>query len=366
MLPVFSLRTGSGILADEGTSVTAHGQSSFVVSFADDLLSKCWFLAGPTACGKTAASLLLAERINAEIIALDAMTIYRGMDIGTAKPTSDQQARIRHHLIDILEPDSEFSLAEYVSAAESACRDVISRGRVPLFVGGTGLYLRGILRGLFEGPTADWSIRHQLEQFSQTDGNQALHDRLRKIDPVSAARLHPNDQRRVIRAIEVFEITGQPLSALQQQGPRPIGERPLNLFWLSPPRDWLYQRIDTRVEQMFSDGLVNEVLSLIERHKPISHTARQALGYKEILDWLEQTSSSESGLSPDSQRRKIDAGQKELIALIQTRTRQFAKRQHTWFRNLEECHPIPTLGNETVETIAETIVQTSRELSQIH
>ena len=163
------------------------------VEFSDDLLSKCWFLTGPTACGKTAISLRLAQRINGEIIALDSMTLYRGMDIGTAKPTVEQRSQIPHHLIDILDPHQDFSLSDYVSAAESVCREIVGRGARPLFVGGTGLYLRGILRGVFEGPAADQALRSRLEALSEQNGPHFLHDRLREVDPATASRLHPND-----------------------------------------------------------------------------------------------------------------------------------------------------------------------------
>ena len=315
------------------------------MAFSEELLSQCWFLAGPTACGKTAASLMMAKQIGAEIIALDSMTLYRGMDIGTAKPTHDERSQVPHHLIDILDPEQEFSLAEYVSAAESICQDVVRRGRTPLFVGGTGLYLRGILRGVFEGPPADWELRRRLDAEAELRGPQSIHDRLRSIDAVSADRLHPNDLRRVIRAIEVFEVTGQPLSALQQQPARPIEIRPKRVYWLSPPREWLYNRIDCRVEQMFEQGLLDEVQTLRERPTSLSHTARQALGYKEVLDWLEQ--------NPDAETREVNL--KSIIETIQTRTRQFAKRQHTWFRNLEECQAIEIDGTETSEEIADRI-----------
>ena len=323
------------------------------------LLSKCWFLAGPTACGKTAVSLYLAERINAEIIALDSMTLYRGMDIGTAKPTAAERSRIPHHLIDILEPEDEFSLADYVSAAEKACVEIESRGRIPMFVGGTGLYLRGLLRGVFEGPGANWTIRNRLEDQSRIQGPIALHDQLRKVDPISAGRLHPNDQRRVIRALEVFELTGQPLSTHQQQGPRPVDQRPQHVFWLSPPRDWLYRRINLRVEQMFSDGLVDEVRNLQNRKKPLSNTARQGLGYKEVIDWLEANSTRDVNLVATTPAVLANATVMALQDIIQTRTRQFAKRQQTWFRNLEECRPVAILGRESPQELADLIADDS-------
>ena len=273
------------------------------------------------------------------------MTLYRGMDIGTAKPTREERSRIPHHLFDLLEPDEEFSLAQYVSIAEETCRSVVERGRIPLLVGGAGLYLRGLLRGVFEGPPANWELRQQLETAALSLGPQSLHDRLHAIDPQSAARLHPNDLRRVIRAIEVFEITGRPLSELQQQGPLPQERRPRHVYWLSPPREWLYRRIDLRVIRMFEQGLLDEIARLMARPQPLSHTARQALGYKEVLDWLE----SHTDFGP------AEADLLEIRETIQTRTRQFAKRQHTWFRNLEECRAVEFEETDSTEEIARRI-----------
>ncbi len=312
------------------------------MTFSTELLRHCWFLAGPTACGKTALSLALAERLNAEIVALDSMTLYRGMDIGTAKATLAERSQVPHHLIDVLDPHDEFSLAEYIVAAETCCREIVDRGRTPLFVGGSGLYLRGILRGVFQGPEADWTLRRQLEQQAASEGSESLHRELAQIDPRAAARLHPNDLRRIIRAMEVHRLTGKSLSEQQDQHPKSIAERTPHVYWLSPPRDWLYAHIDARVEQMFERGLLAEVRRLMESTHPLSRTARQALGYKEVIDWIETARLAANGRSEFDQRPPP-----ELIRLIQTRTRQFAKRQHTWFRNLEECTSINFDGRET-------------------
>ncbi len=313
------------------------------VQFPVDLLAQCLFLCGPTACGKTALSLALAERFDAEIVSLDSMTLYRGMNIGTAKPSRAEQARVRHHLIDILDPHEEYSLADYLTAAEACCRDIVARHRRPLFVGGTGLYLRGVLRGVFEGPAADWDLRKQLEEQLSHDGAVALHRELQQIDPPTAIRLHPNDTRRVIRAIEVFRLTGRAMSEHHEQLARPTDERPRHVYWLSPPREWLYQRINDRVEQMFEQGLLNEVRQLKELPQGLGQIARQGLGYKEVLDWL--ASPASEAITPTA----------ELIDLIQTRTRQFAKRQHTWFRNLEECAAIEITGQEPTAELVDQI-----------
>ncbi|WP_437202141.1 tRNA (adenosine(37)-N6)-dimethylallyltransferase MiaA [Planctomicrobium sp. SH664] len=306
------------------------------MKFPSSLLQRCWFLAGPTAVGKTETSLRLAEQIGAEILSLDSMAVYRGMDIGTAKPSRQEQERCPHHLIDLVDPHVDFSTAAFFTAALESAQGIVDRGRIPLFVGGTGLYLRSLLRGLFEGPSADQEFRRQLESEAEQAPPHWLWQQLQAVDPVTAARLHPNDQRRLIRALEIYRQTGTPPSSLLQQGPLPDSERPAVVVWLHPERETLYRRIDRRVEQMFEQGLIEEVETLLKAPLPLSHSAQQALGYREVVDWLR---------SPGSSRQ-------ELIELIQTRTRQFAKRQHTWFRNLEECTELKISGSETADMIS--------------
>ncbi len=303
--------------------------------FDPDLLRRCRVLAGPTASGKSAAGIALAERTGAEILSLDSMAVYRGMDVGTAKPTARDRGRIRHHLLDLVEPSEPFSVSDFLKAAEAACRDIVARGNPPLFVGGTGLYLRSLLRGVFEGPSAAPEVRRRLESEAAAFGPATLHDRLRQVDPTTAARLHPNDVRRVVRALEVAELTGRPLSEQQAHPPLPPSDRPAQVVWLDPPRAWLYGRIERRVDAMLADGLLEETRRLLARPDGISHTARQALGYRELIDHLE-------GRTPFA----------EAVALIKLRTRQFAKRQHTWFRNLEECNPLEITGEESAEELA--------------
>ncbi len=316
--------------------------------FDPDLLRRCWFLAGPTACGKSDAGVELAERVKArlggvgEIVSLDSMTLYRRMDIGTAKPSAEQRRRVPHHVFDILEPSQEFSVAEYLAAAERACLEIVSRGNIPLFVGGTGLYLRSLLRGVFEGPAADEELRQRLEADAAAQGAAALHEKLRDLDTPTAERLHPNDIRRVVRALEVIELTGQPLSAQHREGPLPLDQRPANVYWLAPPREWLYRRINDRVDAMMAGGWLDEVRSLLNEPQPLSHTAGQALGYKELIEHLQ------------GRLTLSDA-----VALIQTRTRQFAKRQHTWFRNLEECVAVPISGDESATELGEQLLARS-------
>ncbi len=308
-----------------------------------DLLRQCWFLAGPTACGKSAVGLALAVRLNAEILALDSMSLYRGMDVGTAKPSLEEQHRVPHHLIDVIEPHQEYSVAEFLDRAESACRDIVGRGCVPLFVGGTGLYLRSLLRGVFEGPAADWEFRRQLTEQARQHPPGWLHRELARVDAASANRLHANDERRLIRALEIFHLTGQPASQLQNQPPLSTSDRPKHVYWLSPPRDWLHDRINTRVDQMIANGWLDEVRRLIDAPHQLGRTASQALGYKELIDHLHG-------------RCSLDAAVKQ----IKTATRQFAKRQHTWFRQLEECQEFCITGNESAGELADRLMSLRR------
>ena len=284
----------------------------------------CWFVTGPTAAGKTAVGIELARRIDAEIVSLDSMALYRGMDVGTAKPTAGERRAVRHHLIDILDPHQQYSLAQYVEAAHRATAEIQARGRETLFVGGTPLYLKGLLRGIFEGPPADWDFRRGLEEEARRQAPGFLHRRLAECDPTAAERLHPNDTRRLIRALEVFQKTGQPISRLQQQFAAGRPAEQCRVFVLDWPREQLYARINRRVDQMFAAGLVAEVRGLTEGRPPLSRTAGQALGYREVLEHL---------------RGNCDLP--ETVELVKTRTRQFAKRQLTWFRSLSECRFLP-------------------------
>ncbi|HZT79513.1 MAG TPA: tRNA (adenosine(37)-N6)-dimethylallyltransferase MiaA, partial [Gemmataceae bacterium] len=273
--------------------------------------------------GKTALALCLAERLGAEIVSMDSMALYRGMDIGTAKPTAEERRRVPHHLIDVLAPWESASVAWWLQHAADCCRDIEARGKRVLIVGGTALYLKALLRGLFDGPPADEGLRRRLTEEAGRLGRQALHDRLARVDPATAARLHPNDVRRAVRALEVWELTGRPLSAWQTQwadGPGESGRPPP--LWLDLPRAELYARIDERVRQMFAAGLVDEVRALRRLPRPLSREAAQALGYKEVFDHLDGRATLE-----------------ETVARVQTRSRNYAKRQLTWFRHLPECRP---------------------------
>ncbi|HQU45617.1 MAG TPA: tRNA (adenosine(37)-N6)-dimethylallyltransferase MiaA [Pirellulales bacterium] len=305
-------------------------------------LADCWFLTGPTASGKTAVGLELARRLNADIFSLDSMAVYRGLDIGTAKPSPDERGQVPHHLIDLVEPDQDFSLAQYVAAAETVAAEVRDRGREVLFVGGTPLYLKALLRGIFAGPPADWEFRRRRLAEAEQHGPDWLHARLVEVDPVAAQRLHARDVRRVVRALEVMEKTGRPISDWQQQFDRARPASACRAFVLDWPRDELYRRIDARVEAMFAAGLVDEVRGLLASGKRLSRTARQALGYREVLEHLD-------GRQPLA----------DTIERVKTRTRQFAKRQLTWFRSLSECRWVKAEPGVTGTSLADEITRAS-------
>ncbi len=302
-----------------------------------------WYLTGPTAGGKSEVAVELAGVIGAEIISLDSMALYRGMDVGTAKPAIEDRGGVPHHLLDVIEPDQEYSLAQYVAAAHECIREIRERGRKVLFVGGTPLYLKGLLRGIFEGPAADWEFRRELEREAGQEGTGFLHDRLARVDPVAAQRLHPNDTRRLVRALEVFEKTGKPISQLQEQFERGRPAEECRVFVLDWDRAELYERIDRRVERMFSAGLIDEVRRLLTQPGGLGKTASQALGYREVIDHLRD--------GPDLP---------DTIELVKTHTRQFAKRQLTWFRSLEECRFVPVGGEIDAAEVSRRIAEAGR------
>ena len=300
---------------------------------------ECWYLTGPTASGKTGVAMELAERLNAEIISLDSMAVYREMDIGTAKPSDDQRNAVPHHLLDVVSPDEDFSLSQYLDLAHQCIEDIRSRDREVLFVGGTPLYLKSMLRGLFHGPPADWEFRNAIEEELKTVGTEALHQRLQQVDPLLADKLHPNDKRRIIRALEVYRVTGEPLSHLQREFEEGRTAEQCRVFALQWPRDVLHHRMEARVDDMFERGLLEEINQLLQRYGDLSRTATQAVGYREGLAHLR--------------------GETELatcIELVKARTRQFGRRQETWFRSLTECRFVEMRDERTPGDLADHIV----------
>lgn len=327
---------------------TSKGQSSIInlqsaiPSMPETPALDCWFLTGPTAAGKTGVGVELARLIGAEVVSMDSMALYRGMDVGTAKPTAEQRAAVPHHLIDLIEPHRQFSLAQYIRAAHSCVDRIKARGRQALFVGGTPLYLKGLLRGIFEGPPADWEFRDRLRQQARQHGAQSLHRRLAEVDPAAATRLHPRDTRRLIRALEVYEKTGRPISALQRQFDIGRPAEQCRVFVLDWPRQVLHARIQRRVDDMFAAGLVDEVRRLLDGPRPLSRTACQAVGYREVIEHLRDS-------------RPLT----ETIELVKTHSRQLAKRQGTWFRSLSECRPLPVTGRIDAAQIAHRIAESA-------
>lgn len=283
-------------------------------------------LTGPTASGKTALALELAPRLNAEVVVMDSMTLYRGMDIGTAKPTAAERAAVPHHLLDVLDPWESGNVAWWLRMAAGVTTDIESRGKTVLFVGGTPFYLKALLKGIFDSPPADPELRLRLEAEAETLGPTGFHEKLAGIDPASAARLHPNDIRRQVRAREVYELTGRPISAWQQQGwfdgpTTGVAEVKFpRVLALNPDRDELYRRIDARVLTMIDEGWLGEVERLRALPQGMSREASAALGYRELGEYLEGGKTLA-----------------EAVEMIQMKSRQFAKRQLTWFRNLEDC-----------------------------
>ncbi len=274
-----------------------------------------WILTGPTASGKTDPSLDLAEQYGCEIVCMDSMQIYRGMDIGTAKPTAAERARAPHHMLDICDPRDSYSVAQWVEDACACIRDIRSRGRRALLVGGTGFYLRALRHPMAMGSVpAVPEIRAELEAAAaEPNGKEILHRQLEEADPVTAARLHVNDVRRVIRALEVFRATGIPFSRQAQvETPPPF---PSRCAVLTLPRDRLYARIDLRVDRMLEAGLVDEVRALLDSGVPEDCQSMKGLGYKELVPCL-----------------KGEITLEEARAAIQRGSRHYAKRQLTWFR----------------------------------
>lgn len=271
-------------------------------------------IAGPTAVGKTDASILLAGELGAEIVSADSMQIYRGMDIGTAKPTKEQRALVFHHMIDIVEPDQPYSVGDYLRDARAAIDGIISSGSLPLVVGGTGLYIRALTRGLFHGPPADLELRERLIQ-RESDGPGSLYSDLAKVDPDAAIKIHPNDLRRTVRALEVFYLRDRKLSDFHRDHAFQDVPYRFQLFFLARNRGELYHRIEQRVEQMIADGLEAEVKVLMERGYSGELPSMQGLGYQHFISCFLGKSSRE-----------------EAAALLKRDTKRYAKRQFTWFR----------------------------------
>jgi len=298
------------------------------------------FILGCTGCGKGAVGRELARRLHAEIISTDSMKIYRRMDIGTAKPEPAIRAEIPHHLIDVVEPSADFSVAQFVQQAEAAIAGIHPRGRPVLCVGGTALYIQSLMTGLFEGPSADADLRQRLRERAEREGPAELHAELTRVDPEAARRIHPNDLRRIVRALEVFEQTGTPISRLQTQWGRLRTDLDCRLIGLRRPREDQGRRINERVRRMIDQGLVDEVRALLAEPRPLSHTARQAVGYAEIIEHLQ------NGLPLE-----------DAVEKIKINTRRLAKAQRTWFKRFPVNDWIDLAPDDAAEAVAERLIK---------
>jgi tRNA dimethylallyltransferase len=296
------------------------------------------FLVGPTGVGKTELAVLLAKRIGAEIISCDSMQVYRSMDIGTSKPSAEIRSEVVHHLIDILEPTRTFSAADFREKALELIPQIHNRGRIPLIVGGAGLYVVALVDGLFPSPASDWNLRQRFQEEAKIYGQQFLYERLKDIDPKSASQLHPHDLRRIIRALEVYERTKIPLSKLKEETRGISHDYQLRIFGLNRPREELYRRIEQRIESMFKDGLIEEVRRLMETK--VSLSAAQALGYKEITGYL-----------------RGEYSQEEAKALLKKNTHQFVRRQLSWFRRDKRIEWIEIIEGEDAEVVTNKIME---------
>ena len=278
-------------------------------------------ICGPTAVGKSQVALALAEDIGAEIISVDSRKLYKYMDIATAKPSREVRSKIPHHLIDLIEPDAQFSAGQFEEEARKVIAQVHRKGKIPLLVGGSGLYLRAVVDGLFRGPGASAGRRERLKKEAEEFGTASLHQRLKKVDSLAASKIHPHDLVRIIRALEVYEETGECISSLQSREKENGEIYFLVMIGLVRSRQDLYRRIDQRVERMFSQGLVEEVKKLRKRGYHENLVSMQGLGYKEVCGYL-----------------KGSYGLEETKSLLKRNTRRYAKRQLTWFRKDRRIH----------------------------
>ncbi len=294
-------------------------------------------IVGPTAVGKTATAIELAKRLDGEIISIDSRQVYKGMDIGTAKATLRQQKEIPHHLIDILEPTEQISAGAYRELALKAVDEIQARGRLPIFVGGSGLYVKVMVQGIFQESVTDDRVREKIQSELTTIGAAALYNRLLDIDPELAVKTHLNDTKRITRALEIFEITGKaPSEHYQDQEAEP--PFPHKIFVLTTDRERLYESINERVDEMIADGLVEEVVNLLDSGLRENLDSLLTLGYQEVVAYLDG-----------------DCTHAEMVENIKRNTRRYAKRQLTWFRNQLDAIWIHVPENRSIPEVVEQI-----------
>ncbi len=293
---------------------------------------------GCTASGKASVALELARRLGAQILVVDSMKIYRRMNIGTAKPSPEAQADVVHHGIDLVEPSESFSVAQYVDCADEAIAAIAAQGVIPLAAGGTSLYLKALTEGLFEGPSADPDLRDTLKARAAEEGLPTLHAELAAVDPAAAGLIHPNDERRIVRALEVYHTAGKPISELQQQWG---SQRRYECQFIGLRRDKADQssQINRRVKRMVEAGLADEVRALLDEPTPLSKQAAAAVGYAELIDHF-------------AGRCTLD----EAIEKIKINTRRLAKKQRTWHRRFAGVRWFDVALDDTVEAVADRIL----------
>lgn len=286
----------------------------------NQLKKKIFVIAGPTAVGKTELALQLARRHPVEIISADSMQVYKYLKIGTDKPTPEQLKGIPYHLIDFVDPSEQFNVAEFVRLADKKITEITQQEKIPLVVGGTGMYIKALLYGIFEEPSKDPEVRKELLARLKNEGLDSLYAELQNIDPEAASRIHPSDRLRILRALEVFYVTGKKISVLQRESKVESPRYKFHLIVLNRERSELYQRIDQRVDKMIKDGLIEEVKELLHQGYDENSPALKALGYRHVVAYLRGKTSLE-----------------ETIRLIKRDTRHYAKRQLTWFRGMPEA-----------------------------
>lgn len=304
-----------------------------------DMTQTMILITGCTAGGKGKLALEIARRCNGCILSIDSMKVYRRMDIGTAKPSAADRAEIPHYLIDVVEPAESFSLGRYVELADAAIVDIQKQGRPVIAVGGTAMYIRGLLEGIFDGPPAEPDLRRQLTERAAREGQDVLYRQLQQCDPAAAERIHRNDLKRIVRGLEVYTLTGKPISSFQHQFGSGSYRYPFGLIGLRRPVEQANHRINQRVKRMIEDGLVAEVQSLLAEPDPLSPQAAQALGYTEIIAHLH----GEMPLGEAVERIKIN-------------TRRFAKGQRTWFRSFAGMRWFDVNEEDTPEALADGVL----------
>ena len=311
--------------------------STMATDWAGDGRPPLLVVLGPTASGKSALAMAVAERVGGEILSVDSMQVYRGMDVGTAKLSAAERSAIRHHLIDVVTPDQTYAVAQFVAGADAVIADAARRGVPLVATGGTPLYYKALFEGLFDGPGADEAIRARLRE----QPNETLHARLADVDPPAAARIHPNDQRRLVRALEVYELTGQPISSHQTHWTDPQPRHPAVWIGLDWDKEAINRRVNARTKAMLAGGWVEEVRGLLAAYPELSRTAAEATGYRELIDHAQG---------------RLSLG--DAAEQIKIATRQLARRQMKWFRRFPDVRWI--LGDRQVEALAEEVVTTPR------